>query len=96
MLVTDDHHTTRAEKERQALFNASLARIGKIWPDRANTRLDADHPEAAIRIELTQEALNDTWLACQATKADLAQFKAALGDWENERKTATELLAEGV
>ena len=94
MLVTDDHTTTPAEKQRQALFNTSLARIGKIWPDRANARLDKDHQEAAIRIELTQDALNSTWLACQADKADLTQFKAALSDWESERKAAAELLAK--
>ena len=97
MLVTDDYATTPAEKQRQALFNASLARIGKIWPDRANARLDKDHPEAAIRIELTQDALNDTWLACQAGnagEADLGQFEAALGDWEGERMAAAGLLAK--
>jgi len=88
--------TTPAEKERQSLFSASTARISKVWPVAADIRLQRDHQEAYNRLELTQDALNDTWLACQAKTADSKQFRAALSDWENERFKAAALLAKGV
>lgn len=88
--------TTPDEKQRQALFHASTDRISKIWPEAADIRLQRHHPEAYTRLELMQDALNDTWLACQAKTADLKAFKAALADWETERFKAVQLLAKGV
>lgn len=89
--------TTSTEKpdelQRMTLFNRAMKRVGANWPTNAEERLAAHHPEANTRLELTQDALNDTWLACQAGTADLKAFKAALDDWETERFKAAMLLA---
>jgi len=90
---------TAAEKQRHALFTASVAKISKIWPDHANFRLDNPQNETDRRaqdlLETTQEALDACWLACRSGKATEAQFRAALADWELRRFWAAGVLGQG-
>ena len=91
---------TPAERARQKLFQASVAKISKIWPDFANFRLNNPQNEtdraALVRLQATAEALDACWLASRAPDAPQGNqeaFTAALSAWELERFHAAQIFA---
>jgi len=81
-----------AEKARQALFEASVKRISRSWPEYANFRMENPQNEtdraALARLQATADALDSAWLASRAPDAPQGAqeaFMAALAAWELER-----------
>lgn len=90
--------TTQAEKARQALFTASVARISKIWPEFANLRMADPQNEtdrrALVRLQATADALDGSWIVARTLDAPQGAqeaFTAALAAWELERFHAAQI-----
>jgi len=89
---------TPEEQKRQKLFSKSANEVLKVWPTYASFRMDNPTNEtdrhAVETLKATADALQAVWFDCQAGKATMDQFEAALKGWRVRRLWAAEIMVK--